>query len=200
MKLLFQSEPILFDLQDAEIRYYPNFFDRNESDIIFDKLANEIPWQQDDIRVYGKNYPQPRLTALYGNNGKSYSYSNITMQPHPWNPLLQKIKTKVENVSVANFTTVLLNQYRDGKDSNGWHADNEKELGINPIIASVSFGTERIFQLKHNTIPNLKQNILLEHGSLLLMKGTTQHFWKHQIPKTSKKIGSRINLTFRVIE
>ena len=122
------------------------------------------------------------------------------MQPHPWNPLLQKIKSRVESVSETNFTTVLLNLYRDGKDSNGWHADNEKELGTNPIIASVSFGTERIFQLKHNTISNLKQNILLEHGSLLLMKGTTQHFWKHQIPKTSKTIGSRINLTFRVIE
>jgi alkylated DNA repair dioxygenase AlkB len=122
------------------------------------------------------------------------------MQPQPWNPLLQKIKSAVEIVSDTNFTTVLLNLYRDGKDSNGWHADNEKELGINPIIASVSFGTERIFQLKHNTISNLKQNIVLEHGSLLLMKGTTQHFWKHQIPKTSKTIGSRINLTFRVIE
>ncbi|RTY96468.1 alpha-ketoglutarate-dependent dioxygenase AlkB, partial [Flavobacterium bomense] len=98
------------------------------------------------------------------------------------------------------FTTVLLNLYRDGKDSNGWHADNEKELGFNPIIASLSFGTERIFQLKHNTISNLKQNIPLEHGSLLIMKGATQHFWKHQIPKTSKIISSRINLTFRVIE
>lgn len=200
MNLLFQSQPIVLDLQNAEIIYYPNFYDKNESDLIFDQLTDEIPWQQDDIRVFGKNYPQPRLTALYGNNGKSYSYSNITMLPHPWNPLLQKLKSSVESVSETKFTTVLLNQYRDGKDSNGWHADNEKELGINPIIASLSFGTERVFQLKHNTIPNLKQNILLEHGSLLLMKGATQHFWKHQIPKTSKKIGSRINLTFRVIE
>jgi alkylated DNA repair dioxygenase AlkB len=163
-------------------------------------LTNNIPWQQDDIRVFGKVHPQPRLTALFGNQGRSYSYSNIKMEPHPWNPLLQQIKSQIESVSDAKFTTVLLNQYRDGKDSNGWHADNEKELGTNPIIASVSFGTERIFQLKHNTIPDLKQNILLEHGSLLLMKGTTQHFWKHQIPKTAKQIGSRINLTFRVIE
>ena len=122
------------------------------------------------------------------------------MQPHPWNSLLQKIKSLVESVSDTKFTTVLLNQYRDGKDSNGWHADNEKELGTDPIIASVSFGAERVFQLKHNSISGLKQNILLEHGSLLVMKGTTQHFWKHQIPKTSKAIGSRINLTFRVIE
>ena len=200
MNSLFQSEPIVFNLPDAEIIYFPIFFNKKEADTIFAKLTNDIPWQQDEIRVFGKNHLQPRLTALFGNEGKPYSYSNIKMQPQPWNPLLQKIKSKVESVSHTNFTSVLLNLYRDGKDSNGWHADNEKELGINPIIASVSFGTERIFQLKHNTISNLKQNIVLEHGSLLLMKGTTQHFWKHQIPKTSKPIGSRINLTFRVIE
>jgi alkylated DNA repair dioxygenase AlkB len=122
------------------------------------------------------------------------------MQPHPWSPLLQKIKSYVENVSNTNFTTVLLNQYRDGKDSNGWHADDEKELGTNPIIASLSFGAERTFQLKHNSDKTLKKNIVLEHGSLLIMRGTTQHFWKHQIPKTSKEVGSRINLTFRVIK
>lgn len=199
MDPLFQSEPIVLNLPDAAIIYYPHFFDKKEADAIFDQLKEETPWQQDDIRVFGKIYPQPRLTALFGNEGKSYSYSNIKMQPHPWNPLLQKIKSKIESVSETNFTTVLLNLYRDGKDSNGWHADNEKELGTNPIIASVSFGAERVFQLKHNSIPNLKQNILLEHGSLLIMKGTTQHLWKHQIPKTSKPIGERINLTFRII-
>ena len=200
MNPLFQSEPIVLNLSDAEIIYYPNFFDKKEADAIFAQLKTEIPWQQDEIRVFGKIHPQPRLTALFGNEGKPYSYSNIKMQPHPWNQLLQKIKSSVENVSDTNFTTVLLNLYRDGKDGNGWHADNEKELGTNPIIASVSFGAERVFQLKHNSISGLKQNILLEHGSLLLMKGTTQHFWKHQIPKTSKPIGERINLTFRVIQ
>ena len=200
MDLLFKSEPIVFNLTDATIIYYPHFFDKEVADDIFSQLKTDIPWQQDNITVFGKTHPQPRLTALFGNEGKSYSYSNIKMQPNPWNPLLQKIKSRVESVSGANFTTVLLNLYRDGKDSNGWHADNEKELGKNPIIASVSFGTERVFQLKHNTILGLKQNILLEHGSLLLMKGTTQHFWKHQIPKTAKPICSRINLTFRVME
>ncbi len=200
MDTLFKSEPLVLHLQDATIIYYPHFFDKKVADDIFSQLITDIPWQQDNITVFGKTHLQPRLTALFGNDGKPYSYSNIKMQPHSWTLLLQKIKSYVESVSEVNFTTVLLNLYRNGKDSNGWHADNEKELGINPIIASVSFGAERIFQLKHNTIPNLKQNILLEHGSLLLMKGTTQHFWKHQIPKTSKAIGSRINLTFRVIE
>ncbi len=122
------------------------------------------------------------------------------MQPHAWNLTLQKIKYQVETIAETNFTSVLLNYYRDGKDSNGWHADNEKELGKNPTIASISLGSERVFQLKHNTDSSLKQNILLEHGSLLLMKGSTQHCWKHQIPKTSKPIAGRINLTFRVIQ
>ena len=202
MKSLFEStpEPIFLDLPDAEIIYYPQFYDKELADIIFAELAKDIPWQQDEIRVYGKIHPQPRLTALFGNEGKPYSYSNITMQPHPWNSLLQKLKTQIENVSDTIFTTVLLNQYRDGKDSNGWHADNEKELGLNPVIASLSFGTERTFQLKHNLDKDQKKSIVLEHGSLLLMKGTTQHFWKHQIPKTTKSIGSRVNLTFRVIK
>ena len=114
--------------------------------------------------------------------------------------LLQKIKYYIEATTECQFTTVLLNQYRDGKDSNGWHADNEKELGHNPIIASLSFGAERVFQLKHNTIADAKKSITLEHGSLLLMKGSTQHFWKHQIPKTAKPVDTRINLTFRTIE
>jgi alkylated DNA repair dioxygenase AlkB len=202
MKSLFDStsEPLLLHLQDAEIIYYPHFFDSDQANLIYAELLQEIAWQQDEITIYGKTHPQPRLTALYGNEGKSYSYSNLKMQPHPWNMLLQKIKYYIEAVAETQFTTVLLNQYRDGKDSNGWHADNEKELGINPIIASVSFGAERVFQLKHNTNPELKKNIILEHGSLLLMKGTTQHFWKHQIPKTTKTIGTRINLTFRTIK
>ena len=202
MNSLFESsqEPLFLGLADADIIYYPEFFDKTSADLMFVELQKDILWQQDQIRVYGKVHPQPRLTALYGNEGLSYSYSNIKMQPHPWNMLLQKIKTAVENVSKNEFSTVLLNYYRDGKDSNGWHADNEKELGTNPIIASVSFGAERVFQLKHNTDKEQKRSIVLQHGSLLLMKGTTQHFWKHQIPKTAKPIGSRINLTFRLIK
>ena len=191
---------IFFTLPDAEIEYFPNFFDSGRSDELFRKLKSEIPWQQDTITVYGKTHPQPRLTALFGNEGKPYSYSNIVMQPHLWNPLLVFIKNEIEEICQENFTTVLLNFYRDGKDSNGWHADNEKELGTNPVIASVSFGAERSFHLKHNTIPEQKLKITLEHGSLLMMKGTTQHFWKHQISKTAKPIGERINLTFRVIK
>lgn len=200
MDVLFPTEKISFNLPDAEIEYYPNFFDSGKANALFERLKSDIPWQQDSITVYGKTHPQPRLTALFGNEGKPYSYSNIVMQPHPWTPLLVFVKEEVESVCETLFTTVLLNYYRDGKDSNGWHADDEKELGRNPFIASVSFGAERAFHLQHNTLKEHKLKITLAHGSLLLMKGTTQHFWKHQIPKTTKAIGPRINLTFRVIK
>ena len=199
MNSLFPEEKIIFNLTDAEIEYYPDFFSLAKANELFLKLQQEIPWQQDSITVFGKKHAQPRLTALFGNEGKPYGYSNIVMQPHPWTPLIVFIKEEIEQICNENFTTVLLNNYRNGQDSNGWHADNEKELGRNPIIASVSFGAERVFQLKHNKL-ELKQNIVLQHGSLLIMKGSTQHFWKHQIPKTKKEIDPRINLTFRIIK
>lgn len=200
MNTLFQSEPITFDLPDASICYFPGFFTKEDADKIFNELLETTPWQQDEITIYGKRHLQPRLTALYGNEGKPYSYSNLTMHPNHWTVLLQKIKFYVENTAETHFTSVLLNYYRNGTDSNGWHADDEKELGENPVIASLSFGAARTFRLKHNKDQTLKRNIVLEHGSLLLMKGTTQHFWKHQVPKTTKPVGPRINLTFRVIK
>lgn len=196
---LFERQPIHFDLPDADISYYSNCFTREQADELQAKLRSEIPWQQDEITVFGKTHPQPRLTALFGNEGKPYAYSGIVMQPHPWTPLLLYIKEAVESVCSEHFTTVLLNCYRDGRDSNGWHADNEKELGRNPVIASLSLGAERYFHLRHNSGKADTLKILLEHGSLLIMKGTTQHFWKHQIAKTAKPIGERINLTFRII-
>lgn len=199
MENLFNEEPNL-RLPDSDIRYFPNFFSKKTSDTYFDQLRKTVPWQQDDIKVFGKLYAQPRLTALYGNNGKPYSYSNITMQPHEFSKELLEIKTAVEAKANVQFTSCLLNLYRDGKDSNGWHADNEKELGSNPVIASITLGQERFFHLKHRKRKELKHKLLLEHGSLLLMQGETQHHWLHQIAKTAKPIGERINLTFRLIK
>ena len=187
------------NLPDSDIAYFPDFFSKRKADAYFEHLKKEVPWQQDDIKVFGKIYPQPRLTALYGNNGKPYSYSNIIMQPHDFTDVLLEIKKKIETKTDVIFTTCLLNRYRHGKDSNGWHSDNEKELGINPVIASVTLGQERYFHLKNREDKSLKHKLLLEHGSLLLMQGATQHHWLHQIPKTAKPIGERINLTFRVI-
>ena len=122
------------------------------------------------------------------------------MEPHPWNPLLREINLKLASEINNTFTSVLLNLYRDGKDSNGWHADNEKELGENPTIASLSFGTERAFHLQHNTEKTLKHKIILEHGSLLIMKDITQTNWLHRLPPTKLISTPRINLTFRTID
>ncbi len=193
------KDSIHLNLPDSDIVYYPEFFSLEESNTYFKSLLERISWQQDDITVFGKTYKQPRLTALYANNNEPYSYSNITMTPNMFTEELLDIKSKVETVIDANFTTCLLNLYRNGQDSNGWHADNEKELGTNPIIASVSFGAERLFKLKHRQDKSLKKDLVLQHGSLLLMKGETQHQWLHQIPKTKKEVGKRINLTFRFI-
>lgn len=193
------NDTVPLELPDADVTYYPNFLSTDMANTYFSKLKNTIAWQQDDIKVFGKVHPQPRLTALYSNNDRPYSYSNITMHPKPFTKEIQLIKHQIEVLANCEFTTCLLNLYRNGKDSNGWHADNEKELGQNPTIASVSLGAERVFHLKHNTKPD-KSKIVLENGSLLLMKGKTQHYWKHQIPKTAKEIGERINLTFRIIK
>ena len=193
------TEPQKLLLPDADITYYPNFLDPTEANTYFEVFKNTVPWQQDEIRIFGKTHAQPRLTALFGSNGKPYSYSNITMQPHDFTLELLDIKERIEVITKNSFTTCLLNLYRDGKDSNGWHADNEKELGENPVIASITLGQERYFHLKHRQHKELKHKLLLEHGSLLLMKGSTQHHWLHQIPKTAKTVSERINLTYRVI-
>lgn len=196
---LFPNEKIILNLPDATFEYYPNFFDKEKADLLFKKLFKDTPWQQDTITLFGKTHLQPRLTALYGNEGKPYSYSNIVMHPHNWTPTLMHIKNEIENIINQNFTTVLLNLYRNEKDSNGWHADNEKELGRNPIIASLSLGEHRTFQLKHNEKKEAKQNLILNHGSLLLMKEGSQIHYKHQLPKASSSKKDRINLTFRTI-
>jgi len=196
---LFHQEPIHLNLPDTEFIYYPNFFSKEKADLFLETLLKETPWQHDEITIFGKKILQPRLTALYGNEGKSYGYSNIVMQPHPFNTTLTFIKEEIENTINEHFTTVLLNLYRNEKDSNGWHADNEKELGRDPIIASLSLGEERIFQIKHNTNKEAKQSLTLQHGSLLVMKNGSQIHYKHQIPKASKPKNPRINLTFRKI-
>lgn len=184
---------------DGESYYYPLLFSKKESDAIFSLLISEIAWKQEPIFIFGKSVMQPRLTAWYGDEEKEYSYSGITMTPFPWTSTLLEIKERVESVAGVKFNSALLNQYRDGNDSMGWHRDNEKELGRNPVIASVSFGAKRIFHLRHSKNKKMKTSIELEHGSLLLMAGETQHHWHHSISKTKKFAGPRINITFRAI-
>ncbi|MFC4094599.1 alpha-ketoglutarate-dependent dioxygenase AlkB family protein [Euzebyella saccharophila] len=198
MQRLFPKRPDL-QLCESTMSYYPQFLGRKEADTLYHVLRKNVPWQQDSIKIFGRDYLQPRLTALYGDNEKSYSYSNITMHPKKFIPELLELKQNIEEKCKTKFTTCLLNLYRNGKDSNGWHADNEKELGKEPVIASISLGAERFFHLKHQEIKSERYKLLLEHGSLLVMGGKTQHKWLHQIPKTSREVGERINLTFRYI-
>lgn len=188
----------MLHLTDADIVYIPSFFAFEESNFLFEKLKTGLDWRQDEIFLFGRWVNQPRLTALYGD--APYSYSGITMYPQAWTPELYTIKSAVEKHAGQTFNTVLVNLYRNGNDSMGWHSDDEKELGPNPVIASVSFGTPRKFRLKHKHHPERAAVTLqLQHGSLLMMKGTTQHFWKHGVPKELKISAPRINLTFRKI-
>jgi alkylated DNA repair dioxygenase AlkB len=196
-----ETKQIDFNLPDADVTLFENLFDKADSNRLFNSLINNIQWQQDQIKFYGKMLDLPRLTAWYGENDKPYTYSGIPMNPHPWNADLLYIKSKIEERAQVEFSSCLLNYYRNGKDSVSWHQDNEKELGQNPVIGSVSFGETRPFQLKHIEKEELEKiDIPLTHGSFLLMKGTTQHYWKHQIPKTTRDIKARINLTFRIIK
>ncbi|MDC4318744.1 alpha-ketoglutarate-dependent dioxygenase AlkB, partial [Acinetobacter baumannii] len=142
----------------------------------------------------------PRLTSWYGDSGKSYSYSGIKSEPNPWNKGLLYLKTEIEKIAKEQFNSVLLNWYRNGDDYMNWHADDEKELGKNPIIASVNFGETRDFVLKNNQDENIKIKIPLNHGTLLIMKGALQHFWQHSVPKRANIKKSRFNLTFRTIK
>ena len=194
------QEPQKLNLQDAEVLYYPNFLDSAFANDSYQTLHKEIPWQQDTITVFGKKHLQPRLTALYGNNEIPYSYSNITMRPLPFTFALSEIKKRIERLTNIEFTTCLCNLYRNGKDSNGWHADDEASLGTNPVIASISLGATRLFKFRRISDHKTQYKLALTSGSLLVMKGATQHYWQHQLPKTAKQVGSRINLTFRVVK
>jgi len=186
-------------IENGEYIFYPNFFSKSDSDSLLKDLRSNIVWKQESMNMYGKKIDFPRLTAWYGNNDKPYSFSGITLHPLPWSNEILSIKSKIEPVAKTAFNSVLLNLYRDGNDSISWHTDAEKELGTNPVIASVNFGATRKFQLRHIKTKE-KLEIELTHGSLLIMQGELQHFWQHQVPKTSKVVGERINLTFRIIK
>ncbi len=183
-------------LPDADVRYLPGAFSPADADRLFAALRHGIDWQQEEIVIFGQRRPVPRLVAWHGDPGARYTYSGVVHEPLPWTADLQEIRARAELVAGQPFNSVLLNLYRDGRDGMGWHADDEPELGHDPVIASVSLGATRRFQLRHRkrreTVP-----IDLEHGSVLLMQGPTQHHWVHALPKTARAVGERINLTFR---
>jgi alkylated DNA repair dioxygenase AlkB len=185
----------LIPLRDGgTLLYDESFLDQEAADALFDCLRRETPWKQE----VGRGRPFPRLTAWYADPGLSYSYSGVTHHALEWTPALGEVRRHVEAVAQAEFNSLLLNLYRDGRDSIGFHTDAEPELGLNPVVASVSLGAVREFILKHKTARE-KRKFRLAHGSLLVMGGTCQHFWLHGVPKTDEEVGERINLTFRKI-
>lgn len=193
---LFADEVVKLKENGAEIEYYASFIAADVAWDNYHKLLKTTDWQQESLLVYGKVHLAPRLSSWVGD--QRYSYSNMTMQPSPWTPLLLELKQQIELFTGHSFNSVLLNFYRDGQDSNGWHSDDEPELGRNPVIASLSLGAPRDFDLRYKPDHSVKHRLTLENGSLLLMKGATQHCWQHHIPKRAKADG-RINLTFRTI-
>jgi alkylated DNA repair dioxygenase AlkB len=184
-------------LADADVMFYPQFFSQRQAFDYF-KSCLQLQWKQPQLTLYGKRVDIPRLQAWYGDKQACYQYSGLALTPLPWVKPLLEIKQQLVQKLSLRFNSVLANYYRDGQDCVAWHSDDEKALGENPVIASISLGGERKFQLKHKH-SGLTHEIWLKSGDLLLMSGVTQRFWLHQIPRTKKTVSPRINLTFRQI-
>jgi len=196
--LLAVNEIERLPLVDAELLLWPQLDPECDYDTLLRQLIDNTEWSQQQITVYGKPYLQPRLSAWHGD--LSYSYSGIRLEPLPWTPILRQLRRQVETLTGGEFNSVLLNYYRDGNDSMGMHSDDERELGNQPAIASLSLGETRDFVLKHRFRKDLKTfKLPLAAGSLLLMQGDTQQYWRHGINKLRRPCGARINLTFRKI-
>jgi alkylated DNA repair dioxygenase AlkB len=195
--LVDNAPEVLVD-RDGLITYDRYFLEPRVADHLFHSLLGGTDWQQEFLRMYGKRIPFPRLTAWYGDADAVYKYSGVSNKPLPWTGELKEIRDALVRRTGVRFNSVLLNQYRTGEDSLSWHADNEPELGVKPIIASVSLGAIRSFDLRH--IDGAKISVDLEHGSLLLMSGDLQRYWRHRVPKERNVSSPRINLTFRVVD
>lgn len=202
-----EKQPVIFGAglaanllpYDGQAELYSHFLTPEENDHYLFRLEREIDWKQESIRLFGKAVMQPRLTAWYGEEGSTYRYSGLTMHPLPWTAALIVLKQRAEQVCGTYFNSALLNYYRDGKDSMGWHRDNEKELGPQPLIASLSLGAPRLFRFRHYMQRQESVSLVLSPGSLLVMGGDTQTHWQHALPKSSKPLPPRINITFRTI-
>ena len=197
--LLEQIDSARLPVVDGELLFWPQTELGIAYQQLLDRLMAESPWRQQEITVYGKSYRQPRLSAWYGNLG--YSYSGIRLEPEPWTSILLDIKGRVEKLAGHEFNSVLLNYYRDQNDKMGMHSDDETELGRQPVIASLSLGESRTLLLRHKTRKDLATiKLPLPSGSLLVMRGDTQHYWRHGINAERAHCGPRINLTFRTIK
>lgn len=191
------NECLELELPDGEPRLWPAAFAPDEAARLLDALRRQVCWREEEVLIFGQRRQVPRLVAWHGDPGASYVYSGTDHQPAPWLPDLLRIRERVTKLCGADFNAVLLNLYRDGRDGMGWHADDEPELGRDPVIASVSLGATRRFCLRHRRRKDLKLDLDLPHGSLLCMSRATQHHWVHALPKTRRPVGERINLTLR---
>lgn len=182
----------------ADLRWFPTFYAENKAVALFLQLKQEIAWEEKTIKIFGKEVMQPRLVAFYGNEGVVYTYSGKTNIALPWTSTLQSIVSDIAQQTGITYNSVLMNYYRDGRDSMGWHSDDEKELGEMPLVASLSLGVTRRFAFRHKWDKKHTFVMPLTEGSLLLMPANAQKFWQHAIPKTTQQ-GERINLSFRQI-
>ncbi|MEX6501074.1 alpha-ketoglutarate-dependent dioxygenase AlkB family protein [Pseudomonas zhanjiangensis] len=189
----------LLQLPGADLELRSTWLAPATADLWLHQLVEQTPWQQPRVRLYGREHPLPRLVAWYGDAEASYRYSGLTHRPLPWTPLLAQIRARVIEAVGQPLNGVLLNYYRDGQDSMGWHSDDERELGPDPLIASLNLGATRRFDLRRKGQNRIGHSLWLEHGSLLVMRGPTQHYWQHQVAKTRNHCAPRLNLTFRLI-
>jgi alkylated DNA repair dioxygenase AlkB len=183
---------------DGSAILFNRYFDENFTRSAFDYLHDNTPWEQPEIVIFGKKHKQKCLSTWHSDAGVNYVYSGVERVAHPMNEVLQEIRRRCETAARASFNSVLVNLYRDGRAGMGWHADNEAVNGREPTIASVSLGATRRFDLRHRQTKETVK-VDLENGSLLVMSGLSQHCWVHQIAKTAKPVGARINLTFRLV-
>ncbi|MGF6778343.1 alpha-ketoglutarate-dependent dioxygenase AlkB family protein [Paraburkholderia sp. GAS334] len=191
--------PDLFnDLPAPDVDWYPEWLSPEVASVTLARIVDEVAWKQDTMMTPAGRVPLPRLTAWQGEPDAVYVYSGIRNVPDAWTPAVAELKAAAEATSGARFNSVLLNRYRSGNDSMGWHADREPELGAQPVIASVSLGVARTFDLKHNRT-GVVQSYALKGGSLLVMRGRTQAEWRHRVPKELRVEGERVNLTFRFV-
>jgi alkylated DNA repair dioxygenase AlkB len=184
------------DIPRPDIDWHPNWLPAPDAADAIARLIAEVDWKQDYMTTPRGRVPLPRLTAWQGEPDAVYVYSGIRNQPAPWTPCVLALRRSAEETAGARFNSVLINRYRSGEDSMGWHADNERALGDDPVIASVSLGATRTFELKHNGTGTVLP-LELRSGSLLVMRGRTQAEWKHRVPKDPRVRGERVNLTFR---
>lgn len=197
---MFGREQILLALPPkGQVDYWPCVDSEVAVGDTEQRLSGELEWRQLPVYMFGRSIPQPRLTGFYGDRDVTYHYSGLTLQARPWTAELERLRDIVEKLSGHKYNSVLCNLYRDGHDYMGWHADDERELGSNPVIASMSFGAERRFLLKPRSGKGERIEFLLKSGSLLVMSGDLQRHWLHQLPRALRISQKRINLTFRQI-